>query len=91
MEQGPGSAGSGDGLTTDEIVDNSGMDNWMSMGPQTQGEHINALVDPGNWQYQVDPIDQQVRNLGRYQNPLLEEWLNNRKGLLAQNKMGVLV
>jgi hypothetical protein len=91
MTRGEGSAGSGDGLTTSEIVDNSGMDNWMEMGPQTQGEHINPLVDPSNWQYQVDPRNQQVRNLGRYQNPLLDEWMSQRKGLLGQNQMGVLV
>ena len=89
MTQGEGSAGSGDGLTTDQIVDNSGMQNWMAMGPQTAGEHINALVDPSQWQYQVDPANQRVRNLGRYQNPMLDEWMNSPQyqgGLLALNK-----
>ena len=89
MTRGEGSAGSGPGLTTDEIVDNSGMQNWMAMGPQTAGEHVNALVDPANWQYQVDPAHQRVRNLGRYQNPMLDEWMNSPQyqgGLLALNK-----
>jgi len=89
MTRGDGSAGSGPGLTTDEIVDNSGMQNWMNMGPQTAGEHVNALVDPSNWQYQVDPANQRVRNLGRYQNPMLDEWMNSPQyqgGLLALNK-----
>ncbi len=93
MTQGEGSAGSGDGLTTDEIVDNSGMQNWMAMGPQTQGEHINALVDPANWQYQVDPANQRVRNLGRYRNPMLDEWMDtpfSQGGLLALNTGGLL-
>ena len=89
MTRGEGSAGSGPGLTTDGIVDNTGMQNWMAMGPQTAGEHVNALVDPSQWQYQVDPADQRVRNLGRYQNPMLDEWMNSPQyqgGLLALNK-----
>ena len=93
MTQGEGSAGSGDGLTTDGIVDNTGMDNWMAMGPQTQGEHINELVSPANWQYQVDPRNQQTRNLGRYRNPMLDEWMDtpfSQGGLLALNTGGLL-
>ena len=93
MTQGEGSAGSGDGLTTDEIVDNTGMDNWMAMGPQSAGQHINPLVDPANWQYQVNPQHQQVRNLGTYKNPMLDEWMDNpfsQGGLLALNTGGLL-
>ena len=97
MTQGEGSAGSGDGLTTDEIVDNSGMQNWMATGPQTAGQHVNPLVDPGNWQYQVDPANQRVRNLGRYRNPMLDEWMNpmtpgpmSMPGLLPRNTGGLL-
>lgn len=93
MTQGEGSAGSGDGLTTDEIVDNTGMDNWMAMGPQSAGQHINPLVDPANWQYQVNPQHQQVRNLGTYQNPMLDEWMDtpfSQGGLLALNTGGLL-
>ncbi len=78
-----------EGMTTDQIVDNAGMDNWMQMGPQTAGQHINALVDPANWQHQVDPQYQQTRNLGRYINPLLDEQMNYRKkkGLLDYAKL----
>lgn len=93
MTQGEGSAGSGEGLTTDEIVDNTGMDRWMAMGPQTSGQHINPLVDPANWQYQVDPANQRVRNLGRYKNPMLDEWMDtpfSQGGLLALNTGGLL-
>jgi hypothetical protein len=93
MTQGEGSAGSGEGLTTDQIVDNTGMDNWMAMGPQTAGQHINPLVDPNNWQYQVDPANQRVRNLGTYQNPMLDEWMDSpfsQGGLLALNTGGLL-
>lgn len=93
MTQGEGSAGSGDGLTTDQIVDNTGMNNWMAMGPQTAGQHINPLVDPANWQYQVNPQHQQVRNLGTYKNPMLDEWMStpfSQGGLLALNTGGLL-
>ena len=93
MTQGEGSAGSGDGLTTDQIVDNTGMNNWMDMGPQTPGHLLNPLVDPGNWQYQVDPTHQQVRNLGTYKNPMLDEWMStpfSQGGLLALNTGGLL-
>jgi hypothetical protein len=74
-----------EGMTTDQIVDNTGMDNWMQMGPQTAGQHINPLVDPSNWQHQVDPQHQQTRNLGRYINPLIDEEMEYRKkqGLLS--------
>jgi len=87
-----GSAGSGPGLTTDQIVDNSGMQNWMDMGPQTSGQNVNALVDPENWQYQVNPEHQQVRNLGRYKNPMLDDWMNDRKkqGLLSRQTGGLI-
>lgn len=87
-----GSAGSGPGLTTDQIVDNAGMQNWMDMGPQTSGQNVNALVDPENWQYQVNPEHQQVRNLGRYKNPMLDDWMNDRKkqGLLARQTGGLI-
>jgi len=93
MTRGEGSAGSGPGLTTDQIVDNTGMDNWMAMGPQTAGQHINPLVDPANWQYQVDPANQRVRNLGIYRNPMLDEWMDtpfSQGGLLALNTGGLL-
>jgi len=78
-----------EGMTTDQIVDNAGMDNWMQMGPQTQGQHINALVDPANWQTQIDPRYQQTRNLGRYINPMIDEQMNYRKkkGLLDYAKL----
>ena len=78
-----------EGMTTDEIVDNTGMNNWMDMGPQTAGQHINALVDPENWQYQLDPVHQQTRNIGRYINPLLEEQMayRRKKGLLDYAKL----
>lgn len=83
-----------EGMTTSEIVDNTGMDNWMASGPETQGQHINALVDPASWQTQIDPRHQQTRNLGRYINPLIDEEMEYRKkqGLLslASNNRGLI-
>jgi hypothetical protein len=80
-----------EGMTTDQIVDNAGMGNWMKMGPQTAGQHINPLVDPANWQHQVDPQYQQTRNLGRYNNPVLDAQVaqRRRKGLLAYSPGGI--
>jgi hypothetical protein len=68
-----------EGMTTEQIVDNVGMDNWMEMGPVTAGQHINPLVDPAKWQYQADPKHQQVRNLGRYVNPLIAKEMEERQ------------
>ena len=82
-----------EGMTTDQIVDTAGMDNWMQMGPQTSGQHINALIDPANWQHQVDPQYQQTRNLGRYINPLIDEEREYREkqGLLSySNNRGLI-
>ena len=78
-----------EGLPTSGIVDNEPMNNWLAMGPQT-GQELNPLVDPNNWQTVIDPKYQQTRNLGRYVNPGVDEFL---KGLLSpkKNKMGGLI
>ena len=81
----PGSVGSSPGMTTEQIVDTSGMDNFMDMGG-SQGGHINPLVDPSNWMHQVNPDHLQARNVGIYKNPAIDDWLaKSQKGLLSKS------
>ena len=77
----PGGVQYGPGLGTGDIVDNSGMNNWMNNGPVTPGQTLNPLMDPNEWQYQADPNDGYVPDLGTYVAP----------GLLWPKKKGAIV
>ena len=77
----PGGVEYGPGPGTDDVVDNSGMNWWTNNGPITPGQSMNPLVDPNGWQYQADPNDGYIHDLGRYVAP----------GLLIPKKKGALV
>ena len=77
----PGGVEYGPGPGTDDVVDNSGMNWWTNNGPITPGQSTNPLVDPNGWQYQADPNDGYIHDLGRYVAP----------GLLIPKKKGALV
>ena len=77
----PGGVEYGPGPGTDDVVDNSGMNWWTNNGPITPGQPMNPLSDPASWQYQADPNDGYIHDLGRYVAP----------GLLIPKKTGALV
>ena len=77
----PGSVGSSPPLGTEGIVDTGGMDNFINMGGPAGG-HINPLVNHNNWIHQVNPDHLKARNVGRYINPGIDDFMN-RKGILA--------
>ncbi len=62
------------GVTTEQVLGTQNyesMNNFVptshTMGNPTQTQHLNPLVDPGNWLYQLQP--QPTYNLGTYINP----------------------